>query len=449
MSISTIQGKRALLAGIALLLAGYAGAASAITFKEAYEAARANDPTFRMNYYENEMGKENKVLGRAGLLPNVSVSYSANRNRSDLTTELTAGKEALTHPEYISRAAALSLRQPLLNLEAVARYRQGKVQADQSQAQFDTHRSEMVLRFAGAYLEALLAGDAVELAKAQRDTYAEQAKVNDRLFEKGEGTKTDMLETAAKLDQAEAAVLEAEDNLTADRNTLAALIGQDPGPLQPLALPFHPPRLEPAAFDDWRAIALANNSEVKAAQLAAEVARLEIQKARAGYAPRIDLIAAYSKNNAETVNTYNQSNLNRSVGVQLNMPIYSGGQISAVARQAVAGYERAKSDLQARTDKVLIDLRKAHSTAVSSVARVAALEKAALSGQLLTKATEQSIKGGVRINLDLLNAQAQLSSVRRDLAQARYNQLMAILRLRAAAGTLSEADVYDIAKLFH
>ncbi|MFP5393476.1 MAG: TolC family outer membrane protein, partial [Gammaproteobacteria bacterium] len=398
-------------------------------------------------FYENEIGKENKNLGRAGLLPNVGINYQAQRNRSDLTNEI-GGKDLVTHPEYISRSAGITLRQPLLNMEAIARYRQGKVQTEQSAAQFDTRGAEMIVRVAGAYLDVLLAEDTLTLARAQRDTFAEQAKVNQRMFEKGEGTRTDMLETAARLDQAEAAVLEAQDTVTVNRNTLEGLIKMEPGHLQRLGTPYRPPQLKPASFEEWRAIALANNSDIRAATLAAEVARLEIDRARAGHLPRVDFIATYSKSTADTVNTYTQTNLNRALGVQVNVPLYSGGQVSAGTRQAVAGYGRAKADLEARSDRVLVDLRKAHTAAVSSVARVAALEKAVESAQLLTRATEQSIKGGVRINLDLLTAQQQLSNVQRDLAQARYNNLMALLRLRAAAGTLTSSDLHEISGYF-
>lgn len=439
--------RRALLA--AAVLCACSPLASAITFQQALDGARANDPTYRASFYEREYGKETATIARAALLPSVAISYQANRNHSDLTTELIGGKEQLTHPEYISRAAQLQARQPLLNLEALARYRQGKVQTEQSEVQFDSRTGEMLLRVAGAYLDTLLASDQLRLVKAQRDMYVEQTRINDRLFQKGEGTRTDMLETAARLDQSEASVLEVQDNLAVNRTVLADLIGADPGELQPLALPYQPQVIKAGSFDEWRAIALSNNPELKAATLQAEVARLEIQKARAGHAPRIDLVAAYSKNNAETVNTYNQSNVNRSVGVQVNIPLYSGGQVSATTRQAAAGYERAKADLEARTERVLQELRKAHSSAVSSVARVAALEKAAASAQLLITATEQSIKGGVRINLDLLNAQQQLTSVQRDLAQARYSNLLALLRLRVTAGRLGAADVSEVAAYFH
>lgn len=434
------------LVGAAMLMSG--ASAGAVTFTEAYQAALRNDPNYRMNFYENEIAKENRVIGRAGLLPSVGANYSASRNRVDLEGQDFLGRPTLTHPEYISRSSSVTLRQPLLNLEAIARYRQSKVQADASESQFRTHGGEVVLRVAGAYLEALLSSDALALALAQRDMYAEQAKANARLFEKGEGTRTDVLETAAKLDQAEAQVIEVQDTLTANRNALAAVIGMDPGVLQPLTPGFRFAPLSPSGFEEWKAIAIANNPDVLAAQLSAEAARLEIQKARAGHAPRVDIVATYSKNDAETVNTYTQNSVNRSIGVQVNVPIYSGGQVSAASRQAVAGYERAKADLQARTDRVTIELRKAHSLVISSVARIAALDKAVSSAQLLIKATEQSIKGGVRVNLDLLNAQQQQTSVQRDLAQARYGYLIALLRLRAAAGTLTPADVGEVASYF-
>ncbi len=445
----TQQGRLKVLCGaVVAALSLSSGMAGAVTFTEAYRAALQNDPNYRMNFYENEFGKEAKTIARAALLPNIGMNYAASRNKVDLEGQDFLGRPTLTHPEYISRQASVSLRQPLLNLEAITRYRQGVVQVRQSEAQFAVHGGEVVLRVAGAYLDALLASDALALAKAQRDMYAEQAKGNVRLFEKGEGTRTDMLETGAKLDQAEAQVLEAQDNLTTNRNTLAGIIGMDPGNLQELSPAFRFAPLSPSGFEEWKSIAIDNNPDLKAAALAIEVARLEVQRNRSQHAPRIDLVATYAKNDAETVNTYTQNSVNRSIGVQVNVPLYSGGQISAQTRQAVAGYERAKADLQARTDRIAIELRKAHSVAVSSVARIEALNKAVASAQLLTRATEQSIKGGVRINLDLLNAQQQLTSVQRDLAQARYNYLMALLRLRTAAGTLTPADVGEVAAYF-
>ncbi|RJG27281.1 TolC family outer membrane protein [Massilia cavernae] len=432
---------------IGTMLALQAGSAGAVSLQQAYEAALKNDPAYRMNFYENEAGKENRIIGRANLLPSLSGSYNANRIRADVTQQV-GGNENLTHPRYISRSGVVQLRQPLVNFDAYARYRQGIAQTDESAARFESHKDEVAVRVVSAYLDALYARDQLNLVLAQRKAYSEQMKVNDRLFEKGEGTRTDMLETQARLDLAEAQVLEAQDNLTAARNTLEGVIGMDPGELDSLSASFRIDQLAPAEFDDWRRTALARNPDLQAARLAVDVAQQELNKARAGHAPRLDFVASYSKSDSETLTQLNQESLNRSVGIQLNVPIYSGGQVSAVSRQAVAARERAKADLDRRTSLVLVELRKAHSLMLSSVAKVDALVKAVNSGKLLVTATEQSIKGGVRINLDLLTAQQQLAATQRDLAQARYSYLIGTLRLRAAAGTLTGEDVMKVARFF-
>lgn len=433
------------LFGTALL---HGGSASAIGLMEAYNAAVRNDPVYQAAYYENEGARENRIIGRAALLPNLSASYSGNKNRAD-TESLSpfTNKVTLSHPQYVSRNATITLRQPLLNLDAIARYKQGVAQSEAGEAQFATRKNEMAVRVVGAYVEALFAAEQLQLVEVQRDMYREQKNVNQRLFEKGEGTKTDMLETQARLDLAEAQVLEAQDNVRTSRTTLAGIIGQEVDSLEPLAGDFRG-SAEQRDFTAWRTIALENNPEVLQATKAVEVARQQVNKDRAGHAPRLDLVASLGKTDSETINTLNQASKVRSVGLQLSVPLYAGGAVSAVTRQSVAGLERAKAVVQATIDKTVVELRKEHSAVESGVARIDALIKAVDSAKLLVTATSQSIKGGVRINLDLLNAKQQLFISQRDLAQARYGYLMAGLKLRAAAGTLALEDLERVATNF-
>ncbi len=438
--------RRGVLAVAAALMA-CAGSANAIGLQQAYEAALKNDPTYRMHFQESEAGKENRIIGRASLLPSVNANYNASRNRAELTN-IIAGRENVSNPRYISRGANIQLRQTLFNLDAYARYRQGVATSNESAARFVGNTAEVTLRVTGAYIDALYAIDQLKLIKAQRTTYAEQMKVNNRLFEKGEGTKTDMLEVQARLDMSDAQVLEAEDNVHVTRLTLENIIGMEAGTLEPLGPGFRFDQQPPASFEEMRAIALENNPDLKAARFAVEAAEQEVKKARAGHAPRLDLVATYGRSDAETITTVDQSVLNRTIGIQLNVPLYQGGQVNAVWRQASAALERAKSNLDVKTNLVMVELRKSHNMVVSSVAKVNALVKATESGTLLAKATEQSIKGGVRINLDLLNAQQQLVTSQRDLAQARYSYLLGKLRMRAAAGTLTGQDVREVAGYF-
>ncbi|WP_229476651.1 TolC family outer membrane protein [Massilia rubra] len=437
----TAQGRMKAVAAAALLLAS--AGASAINLQQAYEQALQNDPTYRSAFYENQSGKENAILGRVGLLPNVQANYNASKNKADIQSAL-----SLTHPEYISRVSTIQLRQTLFNVDAYARYKQGKAQALLSDQVFGVRSQEVLIRVISAYFDALFADEQVALNTAQRDAYAEQSTVNERLLKHGEGTRTDVLEVQARLELSEANLIEAKDNQATSRNTLAGLIGGDPGNLVGLNDNFRALPLAPNNVQEWKTLALKENPELQAQTTALEVAKQEILKARAGHAPRLDFVASYSKNASETINTYNQDSTVRAIGIQLNVPLYSGGSVNATSRQAVAGLERARADLQGKTDKTLIEVSKQFSAVQSSIAKINALNRAVESSNLLIKATEQSIKGGVRINLDLLNAQQQLFTAKRDLAQARYNYMMSSLRLRAAAGTLDASDVSRTASYF-
>ncbi|UTY60755.1 TolC family outer membrane protein [Massilia sp. erpn] len=423
------------------------GSASAMGLLQAYQAALINDPTYQSALQEALQGREYENLGRSGLLPNLSANYNASKNKSDQETNTILGRRN-NHQEYISRTSSVTLRQSLFNLDSMARYRQGKAQSAFSEMQLVQRQQELILRVSSAYIDALFSNAQVRLATVQRDMYAEQRKVNDRLFAKGEGTRTDMLETQARLDLAEAQLLEAGDNRQTALATLAGIVGQDVESLDELSEDFRIGAPDGEKFEAWKAQAVANNPELGAQAFAIEAAKQEISKARSGHAPRVDLVGSYSKNASESINYIGQDSTVRGVGIQVSIPLYSGGYVNASTRQAVAGHERAKAELQLKTDKVMVELRKQYAARQSSVSRILALEKAVASGKLLLTATEQSIKGGVRINLDLLNAQQQLFTSQRDLAQARYNYLLSNLRLRAAAGTLGEDDIRQAAAYF-
>ncbi len=417
--------------------------ASALGLIEAYQAALKNDPTYRSAYYAGEAGKENRLLGRSNLLPTLSGSYSASQNRTTVTDPLGSVPR-----DYISRSATIQLRQALFNLDGYARYKQGAAQSDYAAAQFESQQQEVISRVVNAYLDVLYKSDLLALVRVEREVYVEQVKVNQRLFEKGEGTRTDMLESQARLDASEASVLETQDALNNSRTTLAAVIGGDVGELDKLTPEFETRPPDTVSFEAWKAVAVERNPDIKTLVSGVEIARQEVRKAYAGHLPRVDFVASYTKSSADTIQTYAQDNIIRSLGVQVNIPLYAGGSVNAQARQAVANQEKAKADLQGQRDKVLTELRKDYDSLMSNVARIAALKKSVASSELLIKATQQSVKGGVRINLDVLNATQQLYTNKRDLAQARYNYLLNTLRMRSAAGTLSEADVREIAPYF-
>lgn len=416
---------------------------SAIGLMQAYEAALQNDPTFQAAVYENEAGQQFKTIGRSSLLPVLSGTYTTNYNEGDLT------RNSITqHLSYRSESGVIQLRQPVVNLEAFARYKQGLAKASLSEAEFSLRNQDLIVRLASAYLEARYAEDQLELTVSQMNSYAEQRQANDRLFEKGEGTKTEMLETQARFDLAEAQVIESRDSLTHARNVLASIVGEEVTVLNPLLDDFRAKPMHLTSFAEWEAIALEQNPEIASQRHAVEVANQEIKKQRAGHAPRIDLIASVNKSKSDNIIFFGLDTFTRSVGVQVNVPIYAGGMVSAMTSQAASNYEKSKAELESKTNQVLIELRKQFNLTLSTARRIDALVKSVNSRNILLDATRKSVIGGMRTNIDTLNAQQQLFEAKLDLAQARYNYLLSYLRLRKAAGTININDLQDVESYF-
>lgn len=421
--------------------------ANALGLQQAYDLALKNDATYRISLYARVSAKENLIIGRSTLMPTVSANYESNRNIATITTTAGANRTP-DHPRYDGRTMQIQVRQPLLSLDGVLRYQQGKIAVEKGDADFATSTYDVTLRVAGAYMDVLYAEDQVALSRVSREMYLEQMQVNKRLFENGEGTKTDMLETQARLDLAEVQLIEANDNVTYTRENLTAIIGIEPGQLDTLNSPHILNKINSLNLESWEQLAQRNNPELIAGRLAVESARLEISRIRAGHYPRVDLVASYNKGDSETLNTYTQNSVNRTIGVQINIPIYQGGVINANTRQAVAAYSRAESELDVRTNKVLGDLRKAWSQIQSGGRKIDALSKAVNSGKISMAATEKSIAGGARINLDLLNAQQRLYSSQLDHARASYDYVLSMLKIRAAAGTLDYQAIIEVSANF-
>lgn len=438
---------RTLITTLIAALCLQAQSASALGLIEAYEAAVQHDATYRAAVYDNQAGQQFKELGRANLLPNVSANYTVNRNDADIRRDVGIF-DTTEHRQYRSVISSIQFRQPLVNLDGMARYRQGIAQTNYSDAQFQARSQELIIRLVGAYANAKYAEDQLTLVMAQRDALAEQRKANDQMFYRGEGTRTEMLETQAKFELAEAQVIEARDILTNARITLEGIVGMEVTSLDAFSDQFRLLPMEPDSYEAWKDIALAQNPEISALRHAVESARQEINKNRAGHAPRLDAIASVSHTSSDNIATFNQTADIRSIGLQLTIPIYSGGSVNALTSQAVANHEKAQADLDAKVIQVQSELRKQFNLITSSTQKIEALTKSVESAKLLVEATQKSVQGGIRTNVDVLLAQQQLFQARRDLAFACYNYLLSYLRLRSAAGTIGTKDLQSVATYF-
>ncbi len=421
--------------------------AYALGLMEAYEAALANDSVYRAALHENEAGQQYKIIGRANLLPNISANYAYNRVNSDITSSSNGFSRNETR-NYNSENGAIQLRQPLINLESWARYQQGNLQTALSDKQFASRKQDLIKRFFGLYANANYAEDILDLSLAERDSYKNQEQANKLMSVRGEGTKTALIESQAKLSLSEAQVIESQDGVADGRNALAVMLGKELTNLDALSENFNVQPVEQTDYEAWKNIALENNPEIAAQRENVELAYQDIRRNRAGHTPRLDAIASISKSKSDSASTFNQEIDNKSIGLQLNIPIYSGGSVSALTTQAEANHQKAQDDLESKINEVLVDLRKQHNTVLSSALKIDALKQSVSSAELLVTATKKSLLGGVRTNLDVLDARKQLFEAKRNLSLARYNYLVAYINLKKAAGTLNVADLEKIAPNF-
>lgn len=429
------------------------GPVHAFGLMDAFMAARQYDPQYRSAWQARAAGVQEERIARAQLLPQASLSYGYNRNWLDQKVDRPdGGIDRNSNSNYPSYVGVVEVRQPLLNMQAWAGYQQGQAMSQAAEAEFDGRHQEMMLRLYEAYSDALLARDQLAIAKAQHVALGEQMRSNERMFKAGEGTRTDMIETRSRYDVAQAAVIEAEDALDNALRMLTSLVGpghfQGVTELEQLVPKFSPSPSQVDNIDSWVQLALSSNAEITANRYNVRAADANVESQRAGHYPTLDLIAAHQINEADSVSTLNQRNRSTMVGVQLSLPLYSGGGVSASRTQAVAQYEQAQADLDTARDKAVVELRKQHGLIRSNAAKIRALESAVASAQLLVEATRKSVAGGVRVNLDVLNAEEQLFTSRRDLAQARYDYLNAYMRLRYHAGVLNIDDMETVARYF-
>ncbi|WP_353742627.1 TolC family outer membrane protein [Pseudomonas fluorescens] len=444
------MNKLSMLGATLLLLAGNPAVAATGPF-EIYEQALRNDPVFLGAIKERDAGLENRAIGRAGLLPRLGYNYNKGRNSSKATYLNEHRQNQTDDRNYSSYGSSLTLQQPLLDYEAYAAYRKGVAQALFADENFRGKSQELLVRVLENYTKALFAQDQIDIALSKKKAFEQQFQQNEQMFRQGEGTRTDILEAESRYELATAEEIEARNEQDASLRELGALVGVptiDIADLAPLEQNFQTFTLQPANYDTWHEMAVANNPNLASQRQALEVARHEVERNRAGHLPKVSAYATVRQNESESGNTYNQRYDTNTIGIEVNVPLYAGGGVSASTRQASRAMEQAEYELDGKTRETLIELRRQFSACLSGVSKLRAYQKALTSAEALVVSTKQSILGGERVNLDALNAEQQLFTTRRDLAQTRYDYLMAWTKLHYYAGTLSEQDLARVDEAF-
>lgn len=428
----------------------WAGNAQALGPFQVYEQALRNDPEFLAALQERDAGQESRTIGRAGLLPKLSYNYNKGRNNSR-ATYLNERGNSHEDRNYNSYGSTFTVQQPLIDYEAYANYRKGVAQALFADETFRSKSQELLVRVLTHYTQALFAQDQIDNARAKKNAYEQQFQQNEQLFRQGEGTRTDILEAESRYELATAEQLQAQDEQDAALRELGALIGVamvNIDELTPLPASFSALPLQPASFSSWHTMALESNPLLASQREALEVARYEVERNRAGHLPKLNAYASVRKMESESGNTYNQRYDTNTIGIEISLPLYAGGGVAASVRQANSNLARMEYELEGKTRETLIELRRQFNACQSGVSKLRAYQKALVSAEALVVSTRQSILGGERVNLDALNAEQQLYSTRRDLAQARYDYLLAWTKLHFYAGTLGEQDLARVDEVF-
>ncbi|HBR1533556.1 TolC family outer membrane protein [Klebsiella pneumoniae] len=424
---------------------------------DAYSLALEKDPLFQAAIKEKEAGNENENIGRAGLLPKVSLNYqNAPRNwqtqkyqSSDIFGNVS---DVTKRQQYRSYTGSVTLTQSIFDYEAYAKYKSGVAQSLMADEKYRSKYLDLAVRVISAYVGVAYAKDQIALAQAQKDAYKEQLALNDRLVSAGEGTITDVAETQARYSLAEAQLIEARDVLDAAQRELEVIIGIPLDQLDDLQTlrkgKFQVSPLPYTQFVDWEKVAMERNPQLAASRHGVDAARYDVERNRSGFMPQVQLYASHSENDSSSDNTVNQKYRTDSIGVQVTMPIYSGGGVAASTRQAAARYGQAKYELDAQVGDVINDLRKQFNLCISSQAKLIAYDFAVKSATTQVEATRKSVLAGQRVNVDVLNAEQQLYGAQRDLAEAKYTYIKAWISLLSDSGTLNEKNISHVASYF-
>jgi len=411
--------------------------AQAADLVQVYKQALANDATYASARAALAAGQERTVQGRSQLLPTVGLSGTALKNDGDQTDRI---KGISGDTENYSHTMQLQLTQPLFRWANWENYQQSKLSAAAAEAVFAQAQQDVILRVSQAYFDVLTAQDNLTATQAQKAATTEQLASAKRNFEVGTQTITDTHEAQAAYDLVVAQEFAAQNDLEVKRTALQQVIGQAPGALAPLRTGVTIASPQPATLEPWVSAAEEQNYGVTGAKLNVEIAKREISKQRAGHMPTLDLVAQKTRTSVSGASLGN----NNAIGVTWNIPIFNGFAVTSKVRESIALEDKARNDLEASRRQAAQTARQAFLGVNSGLAQVKALEAAEVSSKSALESNKLGYQVGVRINIDVLNAQRQLYTTQKDLSKARYDTIMNGLRLKSAAGSLKEEDLEPI-----
>lgn len=411
---------------------------------DTFRLALENDPQYLSAGAELRANQELRPQARALLLPNLSFDAQVAGNRLDVSRS-PFGPTGIRR--FNDKVLSVSLTQPIFRRGLWVQFEQAGKQVEQAEVRFAFARQDLILRVAEVYFDVLRAIDSLRFARAEKEALAKQLDQAQQRFDVGLIAITDVQEAKAGFDSARADEIAAINQLNNATEALRAITGQYFTDLEPLGqrLPLVPP--EPNDIDEWTDIGLEQNLQIAIAQLAVEISDKEIKRAQSGHLPTLDLVGTHSfTDSGGGVFGGSETSLS-ALELQLNLPIYEGGLVLSQTREARASYQQALDELLGERRETQRQTRDAFLGILTGISRVEALRQAVVSAEVAKEAIDAGFQVGTRTAVDVVASTRDLTRQQRDLAFARYDYLLNILRLKLAAGILSDEDLVEINQL--
>lgn len=448
---------------IGAALAAVAFNAQGASLRDIYELALENDATLKAQQARYLASLEDEKAARSQLLPQVLATYSMQNSDTDTSAPGIIGFSPQRAPiigntfdntDSNTRAFRVSLQQAIFNLPAWFSFQRGRELSRQAEASFAANQQNLIVRVVEAYLAVLRAEDRLRAAVAREEAFGRQLEQNRQRFEVGLIAITDVYESQAAYDIAQVDRIAGDNQVAVALETLTVLTGQRHDRLDRLAEDFAAIPPEPADRGAWVEFALANNFTLKAARYAEEAARQNARARRLAHAPTLSGTARYTETEIDGTRFQDPAGIfnfppdrdidDTVLGLELSVPLFSGGALSAERRRAAQQFNAAREERINLTRRTVTDARSLHMTVVNDVARVKARRQAIVSSQSALDATQAGYEVGTRNIVDVLNAQNTLFAAVRDYANSRYDYVVNTLRLKEQAGLLSPDDVIDL-----
>lgn len=427
-------------AAAALLVLGALTSAQAQSLADLYQAARQNDTTLQASQAQLEAAQAKGEQAKAGMRPQAGLAAGANWANVD--TSISSSSTSANN-QNIGIVASQPLYRPVNRLAE----EQGQLGVDIARAQLDAAEQDLIVRSAQAYFDVVAARDTLSFVQTQKKAVAEQLASAKRNFEVGTTTITDTREAQARFDLVGAQEIAASNDLRVKKLALDQLVGKTNADPKPLTGQLSLPDVQPSNAEDWVTRSLREHPLVRQLDKKFDIAELEVMKAQAGHKPTVDLVGQYQITHGPSSSYPTAGNFRTntaSIGVQLNMPLFAGYAIQNRVKETLALVEQTRAERETALRSLVQGVRSAFYGVQSGQSQVKALEAAEASSQSALDANQLGYQVGVRINIDVLNAQSQLFQTKRDLAQARYNVLVGQLRLKQASGVLKPEDLQPI-----